>query len=87
MLMGPDTPYRFVHEIADAHLAVSVPRRMIELGDESFVGPGVGIDPEPVTDLAGSLIDYCRSSAASSGAAAPPSSRLRFAGASDPLPA
>ena len=58
MLLGPDTPYRFVHEIADAHLAVSVPRKMIELGDESFVGPGVGIDPEPVTDLAGSLIDY-----------------------------
>lgn len=58
MLMGPDTPYRFVHEVSDAHLAVSVPRRLIELGDEGFVGPGVGIDPEPVTDLAGSLIDY-----------------------------
>lgn len=58
MLMGPDTPYRFVHEVADAHLAVSVPRRMIELGDDSYAGPGIGIDPEPVTDLAGSLIDY-----------------------------
>lgn len=58
MLMGPDTPYRFVHEVADAHLAVSVPRRMIELGDESVHGSGLGIDPEPVTDLAGSLVDY-----------------------------
>lgn len=58
MLMGPDTPYRFVHDVSDAHLAISVPRRMIELGDESFAGPGIGIDPEPVTDPAGSLIDY-----------------------------
>lgn len=58
MLMGPDTAYRFTHEMEDAHLAVSVPRRMIELGDDSFAGSGIGIDPEPVTDLAGSLIDY-----------------------------
>lgn len=58
MLMGPDTAYRFGHAIQDAHLAVSVPRRMVELGDEAAIGFGVGIDPEPVTNLAGSLIDY-----------------------------
>ncbi|MHC2086437.1 AraC family transcriptional regulator [Methylobacterium sp. CM6244] len=58
MLMGPDVPYQFIHEVEDSHLAVSVPRRMIELGDECYSGPGVGIGPEPMTDIAGTLVDY-----------------------------
>ncbi|OAN64781.1 AraC family transcriptional regulator [Sphingomonas sp. TDK1] len=58
MVLGPDTPYRFVHEANDAHLAVGMPRRMIELGDQAYGGPSIGIEPETVEGVAGSLVDY-----------------------------
>lgn len=58
MLMGPDAQYRFVHERDDSHLAVGIPRRLIEQGDEAATGFGAGIDPEIIDEQAGSLIDY-----------------------------
>lgn len=58
MLMGPDTQYRFDHDGEDSHLAVGIPRRLIEVGDDAVLTLMRGTDPEAISDPTGSLIDY-----------------------------